>query len=294
MNEIDKNKHILELIIIGLGPAGLTTLVNSSFFSLRLLAFERNLIGGKINEIKKIRNILGFRSIKGIDLVKKIKYQIKKYKSNIIFDEVLRIKKKKFFTVYTKKNYFISKSLIISSGTLQRGKNNFRDKINETNYIFSGCIICKKFLLFEKKIAIIGTNNLIFESSLYISNVASEIFIFYGGSVFDIEKKLLNKIRKSQKIKLFVESTLVDFINTKKRKKIICNLKKNLKKELFVDELIFHNDYLIFNYKIFHCLKICKSGGYIKIKEDCSTKIQGLFAIGNITKPLGNKNKQIV
>ena len=53
MNEIDKNKHILDLIIIGLGPAGLTTLVNSSFFSLRLLAFERNLIGGKINEIKK-------------------------------------------------------------------------------------------------------------------------------------------------------------------------------------------------------------------------------------------------
>jgi thioredoxin reductase (NADPH) len=62
------NEEIIDVAIIGAGPAGLTAAIYTSRAGYTTTLFEREVPGGKMVKTDDIENYPGFKTIKGPDL----------------------------------------------------------------------------------------------------------------------------------------------------------------------------------------------------------------------------------
>jgi len=106
---------LYDLIIIGAGPAGLTSAVYASRYLLNTLIIGK-LPGGMITEAHKVCNFPSYKSISGIELTKKTIEQVKDLKVKIKSEEVKEIKKNKVFEVKTDNLIYKTKKIILAIG----------------------------------------------------------------------------------------------------------------------------------------------------------------------------------
>ena len=52
-----------DLIIIGLGPAGINACIYAKRSNLNILVFEKNMPGGALHTIKHVDNYLGYNNV---------------------------------------------------------------------------------------------------------------------------------------------------------------------------------------------------------------------------------------
>ena len=106
-----------DLIIIGLGPAGINAAIYAKRSNLNILVFEKNIPGGNLHSIKHIENYLGYESIDGSTLAMQFYKQFKELNVPMKNEEVLKIidnqDKKR---VITHNGTYESKAIIIATG----------------------------------------------------------------------------------------------------------------------------------------------------------------------------------
>ncbi|MCK4778521.1 MAG: FAD-dependent oxidoreductase, partial [Actinomycetia bacterium] len=85
-----------DLIIIGGGPAGLTTGIYSSRSGLDVVLLEKQMPGGQISTSQRVENFPGYsEAITGMELTDKMQEQAKKFGTKIEnFNDVTSLKKK--------------------------------------------------------------------------------------------------------------------------------------------------------------------------------------------------------
>ena len=106
-----------DLIIIGGGPAGLSSGIYAKRYKLDAILIESALPGGLITTTELIENYPGFPGgISGSALGKKFEEQAKANGLDIIFGKVARISQKGgYFEVFTEDEPYTSRSVIIAS-----------------------------------------------------------------------------------------------------------------------------------------------------------------------------------
>lgn len=122
---------VYDLIIIGLGPSGLSAGLYAGRYKLKTLLIGAN-FGGAMAEAWKIENYPGFLEISGLQLAKKMREQVERLGVEIQEAEVTKIQNSKFknqndkskFEVITREGKkFESKALILALGTQRRKLN---------------------------------------------------------------------------------------------------------------------------------------------------------------------------
>ena len=98
---------MLDTIIIGAGPSGLSCALNLRRDNKEVLLIEKEGIGGQIAKSPKVENIPGTKSISGLEFVDNLTAQVMDLGANFEFDEVISItKENNIFKVNTKYNSF--------------------------------------------------------------------------------------------------------------------------------------------------------------------------------------------
>lgn len=133
-----------DLIIIGLGPAGLSAGIYASRYRLKNLIIGKE-VGGTINLAHKVENYPGFESISGLEWSKTTEAQAKKLGSEVVYGLVERIEKSEdTYKVFLRdQQQFETKTIIIATGSERR-------KLNvpgETEYLGKGISYCTTCLL---------------------------------------------------------------------------------------------------------------------------------------------------
>jgi thioredoxin reductase (NADPH) len=82
-----------DIIIIGAGPAGLTAGIYAGREGLKSLVIEKKVKGGNANTAPVILNYPGYKSIPGLELLKKIAEQAEKYIEIRENEEITKIEK---------------------------------------------------------------------------------------------------------------------------------------------------------------------------------------------------------
>jgi len=286
---------IYDLIIIGAGPAGLTAAIYAKRALLKTLIFEKSFVGGKLNKTESVDNYPAFTSIKGPELAEKMTEHAKYYKIEWKNEEVTKLEKKENnFLLETKEgNFFHSKAVIISSGAIE---NNLKIKGEKelTNLGVSYCSICDGFLFRSQTVTVIGGGYSALEAALYMSNIAQKVYLIHRRDKFRADKEIVEKITKNPKINLFLNHEIIEIKGEKKVEKVVIkNLIKNEKYELLVNAVFPCIGLSPFS-NFVHELGICDKQNYIFIENDCSTKLSGLFAAGDVARNNEKKIKQIV
>lgn len=286
---------LYDLIIIGAGPAGLAAAIYAKRALLKTLIFEKSLPGGKLNKTEDVDNYPGFTSIKGPELAEKMTEHTKYYEIDWKNEEVSKLEKnEEIFLIKTNEgNIFNSKSIIIASGAVEN-KLKIKGEEEFTNLGVSYCAICDGFLFREQTVIVVGGGYSAIETVLYMSNIASKVYLVHRRDSFRAEKEIIKKIQNNPKITLFLNSVMVEIKGREKVEKVIVrNLIDNTETDLLTEAVFPCIGLLPFS-NFAHELSICDRENYITIKDDCSTLIPGLFAAGDVARTNENKIKQIV
>jgi len=285
-----------DLTIIGAGPAGLTAAIYARRACLKTLILEKDLAGGKLNKTADVENYPGFTKISGPGLAKEITKHVLSYDVDLKDEEeVTQLIKndQKLFEIKTKNTTYFSKTVIIASGTLEN-KLKVPGEEEFTNFGVSYCAICDGYLFKGQTVAVVGGGYSALETALYVSNVASKVYLVHRRESFRAEKEIVARARSNPKITFFLNSVPVEIKGGEAVESVVINNTENKQKtELWVRAIFPCIGLLPFS-SFTHELGICDQQNYIAIKDDCSTLVPGLFAAGDVARTNENKIKQIV
>ncbi|MDS1004333.1 thioredoxin-disulfide reductase [Clostridium sp. FAM 1755] len=280
MNKKNKN---LDLMIIGAGPAGLSSAIYASRAKLNMILIEDGIIGGQVRSSYTIENYPGFKKIEGNHLSDLMQEQATDL--GAIIDEFDMVEKIQLSNdekiVETSEYIYKPTTLIISTGATAK-------KLpipSESKFSGKGihyCAICDGAMYEGKTVGVIGGGNAALEEALFLSKFASKVYMIRRYDYFKGEKATLEEVQNNPKIEILYNWDLIDVYGSNFiEKALIKNVKTNEEKELNLDG--------IFGFigsepktKLFKEYISLTPKGYIKTNENMETNIKGVYAAGDV------------
>ena len=263
-----------DIIIIGAGPAGMTSAIYAKRAGYNPLVLEKNTYGGQIINSSEVANYPGIKKIDGYTFATKIYEQLKELEIEIKHEEVINIKKiDKTKNVITNKNEYECKSVIIATGLTKR-KLNIENEEKLIGKGISYCATCDGAFFKENDVAVVGGGNTALEDAIFLSNYCKHVYLINRTENFKAEKSLLDSFKQKNNTEIITSANIKKLVGTEKLEKIELDNGKILNiSGLFIAIGQIPNC----NFDI-----VEKENGFIKSNEECTTNIPGIFVAGDI------------
>ena len=259
-------------IIVGGGPAGLTAAIYLRRANKKVLVLESNACGGQILKANNVENYPGIKSISGFDLSMNMMNQAMDLGAEIKYETVLKVDEDK--TVYTNKNTYKAKSVIIAVGS----KNRKLKMENEDKFIGKGisyCATCDGNFFKGKDVAVVGGGDTALDDILYLSPIVNHVYSIVRGDSFKGETKELEEV-KNNNVTIFYNSEITKIEGNDSLEKIIINDKD----EINVSGLFIAIGQEPNNHMFKNILEIDENG-YIITIDEVKTKNKGIYVVGD-------------
>jgi thioredoxin reductase (NADPH) len=229
-----------DLIVLGGGPAGLTTALYAAREAIDTLVIERAAFGGQAAGTEKLDNMPGFpEGVAGIEFSNRLRQQAERFKVELLqAQEVVDIRKQDDYAcVKTADNSEYSASaLLIATGSRYKRLN----APGEADYIGAGvhfCATCDGPFYKDKSVAVIGGGNSAAEESLLLTKFAGRVTILVRGDEFKATQFIQDKVLGHPRIDVRFHTEVHAFAGaeSKLKKLHIFNNQTNNKEELLVD-----------------------------------------------------------
>ena len=268
-------EKIYDCAIIGGGPAGVTAAIYLSRANKSVILFEKEIIGGQINNSPCVENIPGFDTISGQDYGIKLMDQLEYNNIEVIYDEVIDVSSVgvKIISTYSKECYF-AKSVIIASGTKHRTLN----LENEDKFIGKGisfCVKCDGAFYRDKIVAVIGGGNSALQEAIELSSIAKHVIILQDLDHLTGENKLQEKIKTLDNVSIKTNVKVIRYIGDNQLTGL--EIVENGNKQMINVDGVFLAIGLVPNNKPFENVVNLNSYGYIDSVNDFS----GVYAAGD-------------
>lgn len=267
----------LDIIIIGAGPAGISSSIYAARSGRKVLVLDHG--KSKLLSAKTIENYYGAGKISGRQLYEDGISHAKELGIKVLKQEVVSAEKDyeaNLFTVKTTKGEYQSSALIIASGGAKPETddrlNNFKGKN------ISSCAVCDGFFYKGKTVGVLGSGAYALSEAETLSPLAKTVYILADGKT---------KLQNNGNIKV-ITSQIADFIGTTKLEKVRLETGEEIK----LDGLFLAKGTL-------SALDLAKKLGlsvkdnHIVINTNCETSLAGVYAAGDITGGLYQVTKAV-
>jgi thioredoxin reductase (NADPH) len=176
---VEKKHEYYDVIVIGGGPAGLTSAIYSGRAKLKTLLIEKSLIGGLATYTNEIANYPGFpEGISGTELTKLFHKQAKNFEVSFKLTDVKSVNfKKEDKIVETFRIIYHAKAVIIATG----GKPRLTKAANEENFLYdkgiSFCATCDAAYYTDKTVMVIGSGDAAIEEGIFLTKFAKKVIV---------------------------------------------------------------------------------------------------------------------
>ena len=274
-----------DIIIVGAGPAGLTAAIYARRASKNVLVLEAKNYGGQIINTLDIENYPVESHISGFDFATRIYNQAKDLGAEILFEKVVEINDGDLKEVKTTKNKYTAKTIILATGS----ENRKLGLDNEKNLVGKGisyCATCDGAFYKNKVVAVVGGGNTALEDALYLSDLASKVYLIHRRDEFRGEEKNVELLKEKNNIE-FVYNSVVTKLNANEKLESILVTNKEDKTRTIEVEGLFVAVGRIPENENFSKLISLDNSGYIIAGEDCKTNVPGIFVAGD------NRTKEV-
>lgn len=275
-----------DLVIVGAGPAGMTSAIYSARQKLKTLIISKDFGGQMAQKAVEIENYPGFEKITGFDLISKMESQVKNV--DVVREKVIEVKKENdiFFLKTEGDKVFQSKVVIIATGAEPRRLN----VLGEVNYLGRGvsyCSTCDGPLFKNKEVAIIGGGDAGFETAIFMKNYASKIYILERE---ESVKASIDNQKKASGIEVITSARLKEIKGDNFVNQIVFEL-SGKEETLDVKGVFIQAGYVPETSFLGDLVELNEKKEIIVNFETFETKTRGLFAVGDVNC---GKVKQIV
>lgn len=272
-----------DLIIIGAGAAGLTAGIYASRYQLKSVVVG-DLIGGLTTEAHKIYNWPGEPGISGFELTKKMSDHVVASGGEVLLDLVNTVEKTDggFSVVLRSGKTITSKTVLFTVGTKHRKLGLAR----EEELLGKGvayCATCDGPFFKDKVVAMVGGGNSVISAAMYLSDVASSVYVICRGPELKGEPLWRDELIKKANVTMLYSTNVIDLLGQDRLTALKLDNPYKESDELVVDGM-FVEIGLMPQTELFKSMGgEVNDLGYIKVKPDMSTNLPGVYAAGDST-----------
>lgn len=280
-----------QLIILGSGPAGYSAAVYAARANLNPVIITGMQQGGQLTTTTDVDNWPGDdEGVQGPELMQRMQRHAERFDTEIIFDHIDAVDlEARPFKLTGNMGAYTCDSLIIATGASAKYLGLPSEEAFKGQGV-SACATCDGFFYRGKEVAVIGGGNTAVEEALYLSNLASKVYLVHRRDSLRSEKILQDKLyakADTGNIELVFDHQLEEVLGdaTGVTGIRVASTKDDSKRTIDLAGVfvaIGHQP----NTQIFENQLVMKDG-YIKIKSGTEggateTSVAGVFAAGDV------------
>ncbi len=270
-----------DIIVVGAGPAGLTAALYALRANKKVLVFEAKAPGGQILNASKVENYPGIKCISGFDYANDLYNQVKDLGCEFKFETVIRIDENN--VVYTNNpnndDTYKAKAIILAVGVENR-KLNIPGEIEFLGKGVSYCATCDGNFYKGKEVAVVGGGNTALEDAVYLSDIASKVYIIHRRDEFKGEDMYLSELKKMPNVEFILNSNVTRINGTDTLESIDITNNDGKETNLKVSGLFVAVGRAP-NNEVFTNLVDLNAQGYFESEDGLHTKQKGVYIAGD-------------
>ena len=268
-----------DIIIIGAGPAGLTSAIYTARARKKVLVLEASAYGGQIINTLNIDNYPAVPHIDGYTFATNVYNQAKELGAEIKFEKVIDIENNEIKKVITSNNEYEAKAIIIATGCgIKKLNIDNEDKFQGRG--ISYCATCDGAFYKGKEVGIVGGGNTALEDALYLSDIASKVYLIHRRDSFRGEDRYYEKLKTKENVEFIFNSNVTKLFGDESLESIEVTNNDNEKKIITLSGLFVAIGRIPENANFSKLIDINQSG-YVNADESCKTNVEGIFVAGD-------------
>jgi len=273
-----------DVIIVGAGPAGMTAAIYTSRRAMKTLVISQD-IGGQAALTPEVENYPGIETTNGLELMEKFRKHAEKFGAEFLIDDVQSVKKNDDgnFIVKTASNGHQAETVILAFGLSHRHLN-VPGEEELTGRGVSYCSTCDGPLFKDKTVAVVGGGNSALESSLYLADIAKQVYLIHRRTKFRGEEFYVNQLTSKKNIELVLDTEVKEI---KGKDRVGSVVTKDVNDESKTREIkvdgVFIEIGLVVKADFIKGLVDVNDRNEIKITAENETSIPGIFSAGDVT-----------
>ena len=282
----ESSPNILQCLILGSGPAGLSAALYAARANLTPVVPSGMDLGGQVSKTDTVDNYPGFpEGIDGPELVSLFQKQAERFGTEIVFDSATEVDlSERPFKVTTYSGEYLAESLIVTTGASVRelgvpGENEFTGKG------VSYCGTCDGHFFKEKDLVIVGGGDSALKEGIFLTRFAKSVTIVHRRDELRAGYYLANKAKENPKINFVWDSVVTEIIGDKTVNSVRLKNKKTGEEEIRSIDGVFIFIGHIPNTDLFKDQLDTDEQGYLIIDEKMHTSKSGVFAAGEVGDP---------
>ena len=271
---------MVDIIVIGGGPAGLTAAVYARRAGKSVLVLEKDALGGQITWSPKVENYPAVPAVSGMDLGNRMAEQAMDMGAEVEIDEVLRIEdfgshKRVYGSFGTE---YDARAVILAAGAKPRKLGLKR----EDELVGSGvgyCAVCDGAFFKGQAVAVNGGGNSALQDAVLLSDLCSRVYLVHRRGSFRGEEALVNLLRGKENVEFVLNAVITELKGDSELSGITVE-QDGVQREIPVSGLfvaIGHEPDLA----AFADFLDLDDRGYAASDEGCLTKTEGFFVAGD-------------
>ncbi|MCA3239063.1 MAG: thioredoxin-disulfide reductase [Curvibacter sp.] len=206
---MSQNKHA-KVLILGSGPAGYTAAVYAARANLSPVLVTGMAQGGQLMTTTEVDNWpADVAGVQGPELMQRFQEHAERFKTEIVFDHINKVDfSKRPYTLTGDSGTYTCDALIIATGASAK----YLGLPSEQAFMgrgVSGCATCDGFFYRDQVCCVVGGGNTAVEEALYLSNIASKVYLVHRRDKFKAEPILVDKVMEKVKAGKIVLKTFM-------------------------------------------------------------------------------------
>lgn len=278
-------------LIIGSGPAGYTAAIYTSRANLQPVLYEGHQPGGQLTSTTEVENFPGYpEGTTGTVMMDDIRKQALRFGADIHVGIItdIDLSTRPFVAHADDDSEIVADTVIISTGASAK----YLGLPDEKKFMgmgVSACATCDGFFYRGRKVAVVGGGDTACEDALYLSNIATEVYLIVRKDYLRASKVMQRRVFEKENIKVLFNTNTVALLGDEFVEGVRLVEHKDTPEareyEIPVDGFflaIGHNP----NTDLFKPWVKLDDAGYIEVSNNTThTNIPGVFAAGDVADP---------
>lgn len=277
---------LYDVVIIGGGPAGLTTAIYAGRDGQKTLVLDKETTGGLATTTERIDNYPGFPDgISGMDLMDNIRRQAERFGTEIAeFEEVVKVaplREGQIEVTTEDGTVYQGKTVVIATGS-RPNKLNIPGEDEYHGKGVSYCATCDGPFFRGKDVIMIGAGNAGLQEGLQVMEYANSMTVLVHSKVMRAEEILQDRVRNHEKSRLVFNQEPVEIKGESAVTGVIAEDRDTGERKFFPGAGIFIYVGYSPDTKFVANLVNLDYRGYIITDNHMRTKVPGVYAIGDV------------
>ncbi|NJN68450.1 MAG: thioredoxin-disulfide reductase [Chloroflexaceae bacterium] len=273
-----------KVVIIGSGPAGLTSALYTARANLGPLVIRGLQPGGLITTTNEVENFPGFpETVGGFELTERMRQQAERFGTRFLDELIIKadLSQRPFALTTDSGQTIMAESLVIATGASPR-KLGIPGEERLANRGVSYCATCDGFFFRNKRVVVIGGGNSALDEGLFLTRFVSELILVHRRDELRADPILQERAFDNPKIRFVWNTVVTEILGEDKVMGVrLKSLKTGEESTLPTDGVYPYIGHIPNNVLFKGQIPIDESG-YLVTDGRTRTPIPGVFAAGDV------------